>query len=251
MINILRGLAEEAGALHRLRLHQRRRDERNEAVSDRSAHRQVDQGQLKLGSLAGEVVEARTRDLGAALDIDRAKQLAELKMIFGLKTLRSEIPRRTQGLQHHIVILTARRYVIEDQISNLTQHLVESDADLVLCRLGLLDHVRELFAAAQQRRTVLTEGLRHSLAKCLLLGPELFELGNCVATRLVSLDQVINQRHRLAASPLGGTYPVWIEAEHLDINHRASLTALITSTRAAPWAQPTHARRGSGGAIRL
>src|SRR6188508_3800713 len=198
MIDILRGLAEETGALHGLRLDQRRWDERNEAVADRSAHRQVDQGELKLCSLAGEVVEARPRDLGSALYIDRAKQLAELEMIFGLKALGDEIARRTQGFQHHIVILTARRYVIEDQISHLTQHLVEGDADLVLCSLGILDHVGELLAAAQQRGTVLTAGLCYPLAKCLLLGPKLFELGDCVATRLIGLDQVIYQRLRFA-----------------------------------------------------
>jgi hypothetical protein len=73
-----------------------------------------------------------------------------------------------------------------------------------------------------------------------LLGPKLFELSNRVATRLVSLDQVVNQRLRLPASPLRGPYPVWIDAEHLDINHRASLTSkmrrsdLIVIARAMP-----------------
>ncbi len=66
--------------------------------------------------------------------------------------------------------------------------------------------------------------LRHLLAKRLLLGPKLLELRNCVATRLVCSDQVVHQRLRLAAGALGRPYPVWIEAEHLDINHRASLT---------------------------
>jgi hypothetical protein len=75
-------------------------------------------------------------------------------------------------------------------------------------------------------------------------------LGNCVATRLVSLDQVINQRLRLAASPLGGPCPVRIEAEHLDINHRASLTALMLLLARRRWRPPTLAQ-GSEDAIRL
>src|SRR4030095_10820791 len=82
--------------------------------------------------------------------------------------------------------------------------------------------------------------LRYPLAERLLLGPKLFELCNRVATRLVSLDQVFHQRLRLPASPLGGPYLVWIDAEHLDINHRASLTSkvrrsdLIVIARAIP-----------------
>jgi hypothetical protein len=52
-------------------------------------------------------------------------------------------------------------------------------------------------------------------------------VSNCVAARLISLDHVIDQRLRLAARALRSPYAVWIEAEHLDINHRASLTSVV------------------------
>src|SRR6185436_9063121 len=80
------------------------------------------------------------------------------------------------------------------------------------------------------------------LAERLLLGPELFESRNRVASRLVGLDQVVYQRFRFPAGALGRSHPVRILAEHLDINHRASLTSCSVSARAAPLA-PTEARR--------
>src|SRR4029450_9972399 len=161
-------------------------------------------------------------------------------MIFGPEALSREVPRGAQGLQQHIVVFAADRHVVEDQISHLAQHLVEGAADFVLRSFCLLHHVGELLGAAQQLRTVLTASLRYPLAERLLLGPKLFELCTRVATRLVSLDQVVHQRLRLPASSLGGPYLVWIDAEHLDINHRASLTSkvrrsdLIVIARAIP-----------------
>ena len=77
---------------------------------------------------------------------------------------------------------------------------------------------------AEQDGTVIAVRLRYPLAERLLLGPELLVLGNRVAAGLVGSDQVVYQRLRLAAGALGRPYTVWIEAEHFDINHRASLT---------------------------
>src|SRR4029450_3470446 len=128
-------------------------------------------------------------------------------MIFGPEALSREVPRGAQGFQHHIVVFAADRDVVEDQISDLAQHLVEGAADFVLRSLCLLDHVGELLGAPQQRRTILTACLRYPLAKRLLLGPKLFELSNRVAARLVSLAQGVNTRLRLPASPLGGPDP--------------------------------------------
>ena len=56
--SILCGLAQKASTLHRLRLDQRGRDERNETVCDRGADSQVDQCQFQLRALASQVVEA-------------------------------------------------------------------------------------------------------------------------------------------------------------------------------------------------
>ena len=91
MVDVLCGLPEEAGTLHRLCLDQSGRDERYEAVPDRGIHREIDQGQLEFGALAGEVVEAGPRHLRPTFHIDRAEQLAELQMIFGSEALGGEV----------------------------------------------------------------------------------------------------------------------------------------------------------------
>jgi hypothetical protein len=125
-------------------------------------------------------------------------------MISGSEALGGEVAGRTDGLHHHVIVLATRRHVGKNQISNLTQHLVERNVDLVLRRLRLLDHVGELLGTAQQRGTIRTVGLRDLLAERLLFRPELFEVSDRVATRFVCLDQVINQRLRLATGPLRG-----------------------------------------------
>ena len=73
--------AEEAGALHRLRLDQRRGDRRGEAVLDRLGDRHLQQAELQQRADAGEEVEPRARHLGAALGVDRPQRLADLEVV--------------------------------------------------------------------------------------------------------------------------------------------------------------------------
>src|SRR4051794_32006414 len=68
-VDILGGLAEEAGALHGPRLHQGGRDHRGEAGVPGLVHRHVDQGELEVRADAGQVVEARAGHLGPAVDV--------------------------------------------------------------------------------------------------------------------------------------------------------------------------------------
>ena len=80
-VDVVGGLAEEAGALHRPRLDQRRRDHRGEPGRPGLVHRHVDQRDLEVGARAGQVVEPRAGDLGAALDVDRAEHPAQLDVV--------------------------------------------------------------------------------------------------------------------------------------------------------------------------
>ncbi len=93
-VDVVGGLAEEAGALHRARPDQRRRDHLGEAGVAGLLHGQVDQRQLELGADAGEEVEARARHLGAALDVDGAEHPAELDVVARLEPLGGEVARR-------------------------------------------------------------------------------------------------------------------------------------------------------------
>ena len=104
-VDLGRVRAEEAGALHRLRLHQRRHDHLGQPVLGGLGHREVDQGQLQLGADPGEEVEPGAGDLGAALGVDRPEQLAQLDVV--AHRLRV-VGHGADPLQHDGVVLAAR-----------------------------------------------------------------------------------------------------------------------------------------------
>jgi hypothetical protein len=72
VVDLVRVGAEEAGAGHDLGLDQCRGDDGREARGDRPVHRAVQQRELEPRADAGEEVEARPRDLRAAVGVDRA-----------------------------------------------------------------------------------------------------------------------------------------------------------------------------------
>ena len=117
-VDVVGGLAEEAGALHRPRPDQRRRDHLGEAGVAGLLHRQVDQRQLELGADAGEEVEARARHLGAALDVDGAEHPAELDVVARLEPLGGEVARRADRLEDGVVVLAAGRRVVVGQVGD-------------------------------------------------------------------------------------------------------------------------------------
>ena len=117
-VDVVGGLAEEAGALHRPRPDQRRRDHLDEAGVAGLLHRQVDQRQLELGADAGEEVEARARHLGAALDVDGAEHPAELDVVARLEALGGEVARRADRLEHGVVVLAAGRRRVVGEVGD-------------------------------------------------------------------------------------------------------------------------------------
>ena len=72
-------------------------------------HRRVDQRQLEQRADTGQVVEARARDLRAALDVDRAQRLAELQVVPGVEALGPEVADGAVRLQDDEVLLAADR----------------------------------------------------------------------------------------------------------------------------------------------
>ena len=89
---------EEPGAGHDLGLDQGRGDHRGEAGLDRLGDRHVEQRQLEPGADAGEEVEPRAADLGAALHVDGAEALAELEVVARLEALGGEVAGGADGL---------------------------------------------------------------------------------------------------------------------------------------------------------
>src|SRR5699024_12832415 len=67
------GLAQEPGTLHCVRLDQRGRDHRTETPIHGGGHRQLRQRQLQARPHARQIVESRSADLGATLDIECAQ----------------------------------------------------------------------------------------------------------------------------------------------------------------------------------
>ena len=183
VVDVLRGLAEEAGALHRGRLDQRRRDHQRQPVGRRGADRQVEQRQLQLGALAGEEVEPRARDLGAALDVDRAEQLTQLEVVARGEALGREVADGAALLEHDVVVLAADRDAVDDQVRHGLEQQVEGGAGVLLGGLGLLHLVGELLGPRQQRGPLLGARLRDVLAQLLLLGPQLLVRGDGRAAR--------------------------------------------------------------------
>ena len=120
-VDVVGGLAEEAGALHRARLDQRRRDHLGEAGLAGLVHRQVDQRELELGADAGQEVEPRAADLGAALEVDGAEHPAELDVVARLEV---ELARRPDVLEDDEVVLAAGGRLVGGEVGDRLDRLV-------------------------------------------------------------------------------------------------------------------------------
>ena len=213
----LRGVrAEEAGALHRLRLDQRGRDHRHQPGRGRLRHRRVDQGQLQLRADPGEEVEPGAGDLGAALGVDGPVQLAELQVV--AHRLRV-VAHGADGLQHHRVVLAAGRHAVLDHVG---QRLVRGPDRLVgggLLGLGGPHVVGQRLGPAEQLLPLLGGRPRHLLGDRLLLAPQPVGGGHRGPAPLVRGQQRVHQRGILPAGALGGPDPVGIRPQQLEVDH--------------------------------
>ena len=81
VVNLGRVSPQKSGALHRLGLHQYRRDHRDETRLNRLGDGEVDQCELKKRTDAGEKVEAGTADFRSSFSVDCSEEVAELQMI--------------------------------------------------------------------------------------------------------------------------------------------------------------------------
>ena len=219
VVDVLGRLAQEPGALHRRRPHQRRRDDRRQPVGHRGADRQVEQGQLQLGTLSGEEVEPRARDLGAALDVDRAEDLTQLEVVARSEPLGSEVPPAAALLEHDVVVLAARRNAVDDHVRDGLEQCLEGFTGVPLGGLGLLDLVGELLRPGQQLGLLLRRRLRDLLAQVLLLGPQPLVRGDGRPAPGVGRQGLVDDRLRLTAGALRRLDPVGVGAQHLHIDH--------------------------------
>ena len=164
----------EAGALHRLRAHEGRRDHRGEVVRDGLVERHLQQRQLEACADTLEEVEARTGDLRAALHVDRADELTDLEVI-----LRLEVERRglTDRLDGDEVVLATRRHAVEDDVGDgakqrVDDHPGEPPHDDLVAPAGRVGHGP---GDAEGRRAVAQRGPVRPLAR---------DLGGVAAVRI-------------------------------------------------------------------
>lgn len=175
VVHVLRGLAEEAGALHGARADQGRGQHRDEAGLGGLRDRRVDEGELQERADTRQVVEARAGDLGAPLDVDGAERLAELQVVLGLEALGTEVTDRAVRLQDDEVLLAADRDVRVDQVAELEEQTLGLLVRLVLFGVGGLDGGGELPGLLQQLGLLVAGCLGDQLSERLLLGSELVE----------------------------------------------------------------------------
>ncbi|MPM68408.1 hypothetical protein SDC9_115340 [bioreactor metagenome] len=247
-VDVLGRLTEEAGALHRGRLHQGRRDDRREAPVERLAHRQVDQCQLQLGALPGEVVEAGAGHLRAALHVDRPEDLTQLQVVARGEPLGFEVTRGADRLQHDEVVLAAHRHLRRDDVAQPAQPGGEGRIGLLAGRLVLLHLGGEHLGVLQQLLLLRPLGPADQLAEVLLLGAQRLEGRDGGPALLVQGEELIDDVRGLSAGLLRGSYTVGVLAQQLRIDHGVSL-AVLPSTgtpRIVPCPLPSTAASGCG-----
>lgn len=166
VVHVLRGLAEEAGALHGARADQRGGQHRDEAGLGGLGDRRVDEGELQERADARQVVEPRAGDLGPALHVDGAERLAELQVVLGLEALGTEVADGAVRLQDDEVLLAADRHVLVDDVAELEEQPLGLGVGLVLGGVGRLDAGLELIGLLEELGALLGEALGISLPSC-------------------------------------------------------------------------------------
>ena len=101
-------------------------------------HGHCEQRKLELGTDTGEEVEARARDLGAALGVNRAEELADLEMVaYGVRSRTL-----TNLAEHDVVVLAACRDAVLDDVVDRAEQLLQLGGGCVGSDLRVLHRSR-------------------------------------------------------------------------------------------------------------
>ncbi len=224
VVDVLGGLAEEAGAGHRLRAHQRRGQHRREAGRRGLRDRRVDQGELQEGAHAGQEVEARAGDLGAALHVDGAEQLAQFQVVPGLEALGGEVAVRAVRLQRDEVLLAADGHVGVDEVAEPLEQFLGLGVGRVAFGVGGLDVGLELFGPLEQLGLLVPGGPADQLAEALLLGAQLVEADAGRPAPFVGGQEGVDERDVLSTGALRRAHTVGVLTEQAKVNHVVKAT---------------------------
>ena len=199
VVDLIRVRAEEAGAGHDLGPHERRRDERLEARLDRRVEAEAHERELEPRAPAAQEVEARSRDLGAAGDVDRAGELADLDVVARREV---ECVRAADLADERPVVLAAGGDPVDHDVADPRDDRVERRLGIACRLLGRLDSRSEVLRLRDERRLLLLRRLRDELGMRVLLGPQRLERGERRAARRIRLDRVVDEAHLVSAGHL-------------------------------------------------
>jgi hypothetical protein len=190
----------------------------------------VDQGELEQRTDPGEVVEPRPGHLGAALDVDRTQQPAELDVVTGLEPLGREVARRAVLGEHHVVVFPADGRGVVNEVGQRTQQPVQFERGLGGRRLRALDLDRQVTGAGEQRLLLLALRPRDALAQRLLLSTQGFEGCDGSSPCVIGVQQPVDQGGVLAAGALRGTDAVGILSQDAQVDHASRLPSCGSTT---------------------
>ena len=165
VVDLVGVLAEKPGAVHDLRPHQRRRDERRESGRERTVERQVHQRDLEAGADAAQKVEPGSGDLGAASHVNGAEQFAELKMVARLEIEGGDVAVRTEGRE---VLFGARRNAVDHWIGYRAHDGGETFLGIVRGRTRRLHLCGEALRLGDERFLLRGGGFGDHLAELVL-----------------------------------------------------------------------------------
>lgn len=193
--------------------------------------RRVDQGELQERADTGQVVEARARHLGAALDVDGAQRLTQFQVVLGLEALGGEVTDGAVRLQDDEVLLAADRDVGVHQVAEPEEEPLGLLVRLVLFGLGGLDVGLELLGLLQQLGALVRGGFGDQLAERLLLGTQLVEADAGRPAPLVGGEKGVDERDILSTGALGGANTVGVLTEQAKVNHPSRLPVRASAQR--------------------
>ena len=227
LVDLGRVRAQEAGALHDLGLDQGRGDDRRESPPVGVGHGQVDQREFQLRADAGQEVEPRTRDLGAALGVDRLQHGADL----GVLPRVLDDGRCADEFQYGEIVLATGRRAVLDQVGDGQMGQPQGLVGVGLLDLGVTHPRGQFTSAGQQMRPCLRVRAADGLADLLLLGPQPVGLGHGRAPPVIGGEQGVNCPRVVTAVALRGPEQVGVGPDGAQIDHFCRLSSVLHRLR--------------------
>ena len=204
--------------------------------------RVVDERELEQRADAGEVVEAAAADLGAALDVDRAEDLADLDVVADGDALGREVAAYAGLLDDGEVVLAADGSVLVDQVGQLRQQGrglgvggratglggLHALGEVGRARHGGVELALDLGAVVVGRLLEPALDVPDVLGLQVLLAAQRAERRLGRAAHLVGVEELVDDAGVLPAPALALAHTVRVVSKELQVDHTRSLRGTAT-----------------------